>query len=169
MAMNSKNPIEDPRTIYSLTMVLILYEFYKSEFLKGEDNLIRFIKIQLLILIATQLIFLLLCGISFAEYKDKKNLRKTSCSIYAIGFQSFVVIFLLAFPSYLTYIYFKSIIDVISNPWNVILSFIISFLIAIGVIYIRKEYFKTRPETDQAIYLIIMLWMFIYTAILVAG
>ncbi len=167
MATNSKNPIEDPRTIYSLTMVLILYEFYKSEFLKGEDNLVLFIKIQLLILIVTQLIFLLLCGISIAEYKNEKNLLKTAGFFYTIGFQLFVVLFLLASFSLLTYIYFKSIIDVIPNPWKQILPFIISILIAIGVAYTYKKYFKNRPEINQWIYCIIGIWIFINTAFLV--
>jgi hypothetical protein len=65
--MNSKDLIEDPRTIYSLAMVLILYEFYKSEFLISGNPLIVTIKFGLFILIATQLIFLVRSACSLTK------------------------------------------------------------------------------------------------------
>ena len=174
--MKSKDLIEDPRTIYSLAMVLILYEVYKSDLLsdlfKGEEELFFVIKISLLILIIAQLIFLLLTGISLAEYKDEniENLWKTADFFYTIGFQSVVVLFLLVSGSILTYSILKQYIinQVIPEPWNLILSIIISLLIALWVISIRKKYFKIREETNQIIYFIIFIWIIVNTGLLVS-
>ncbi len=95
--MKSKDLIEDPRTIYSLAMVLILYEVYKSEYLISENPLFIIIKIGLLILISTQLIFLYLCGLSHAKLKDKfkEELAEVASSFYTIGFQLSIALFLL--------------------------------------------------------------------------
>lgn len=69
--MNSKDILNESRIIYSLAMILILYEFYNSEFLKGEEIIFIFIKLSVLMLIGTQLMFSLLYGLSLADYKDE--------------------------------------------------------------------------------------------------
>lgn len=160
-----KSLIEDPRTIYSLAMVLILYEIYKSDLLTSENPLIIIIKVGLIILILTQLIFLYLCGISLAKLKKefKERISEIAISIYSFGFQlSFFILFTtisfgLIYYSFKGYGYFGYILVIIVN-----------FLIALGTIHIRKKYFYPKLEPGGLFYSFIALW-FLFTTILIYG
>ena len=166
--MKSDNIINDPRTVYSLAMVVILYEFFRSEYLTGEEPLILIIKSVLLILMGSQLIFLLLSGLSLAEYKDehKENLLEAANLSYAAGFQSSLVFFMIGLVNIMVYQLFKSN-GIPFNPLGKITYFVISLLIAFGVWRIRKEYFDIRPKTNFWVKRIIGLWIFIIIVVLI--
>ena len=150
-------------------MVLILYEFYKSEFLIGEDPLFLLIKIVLLILIFTQLIFLLLSGLYHAEIKKeyKEKLLERASFYYTAGFQSSVVLFFLGISCLVTYNTFKSV-GIFFTLWGKILFMIINVLIVIGTIRIHKKFFINRQETNNLVYWIIGIWMFLITVFILS-
>jgi hypothetical protein len=163
--MTSRNLIEDPRTIYSLAMIIILYEAYKSDFLASENPLIIIIKIGLLILISTQLIFLYLCGLSETKLKTKEfkeKLAEIANDIYTIGFQYSFFIFFLNISFGLIYYYFKGN-SYLFTLWGKILLIIITFIIAIGTIKIREKYFEHLEDDNSLIYTLIGFWVFFIT------
>lgn len=169
--MKSKNLIEDPRTIYSLTMVFILYEVYKSDLLTSENPLIIIIKVSLIILIFTQLIFLYLCGLSHAKLKKdfKVRLLEIASDIYSFGFQLSFFILFITISFGLIYYYFKDY-----GYYGYILVLVVNFLISIMTIPIRNKYFEPKIEPGNLFYLIIIFWVlvttiFIYSKILEAG
>lgn len=166
--MKSDNIINDPRTVYSLAMVVILYELFRSEYLTGEEPLILIIKSGLLILIGSQLIFLLLSGLSLAEYKDehKENLLEAANLSYAAGFQSSLVFFMIGFFNFITYGILKDN-KILFNVWGKIIYFLISLLILFGVWHLRKKYFDIRPKTNYWIKRIIGIWIIIIIGVLV--
>lgn len=166
-----KSLIEDPRTIYSLTMVFILYEIYKSDLLTSENPLIIIIKVDLIILIITQLIFLYLCGLSHAnlKIKFKERLSETASYIYSFGFQLSFFILFITISFGLIYYYFKDY-----GYYGYILVMIVNFLISIGTISIRNKYFEPKIKPDDLFYIIIIFWVllttiFIYSKILELG
>lgn len=105
---------------------------------------------------------MLLCGLSHAEYKDehKENLLEEASLFYAAGFQSSVVFFMMGLFFIVAYEALKSF-GIPFTVWGKILYIMISSLIAIGVIRIRKKYFNIRPRTNYWVYRIIALWMVI--------
>lgn len=168
LTTNLNNITNEPRTIYSLAMVVILYELFNSEYLKGEDSLIIIIKSGLLILIIFQLIFLLLCGLSVAEFKaeHREKLLEIVNISYATGFQSSLVFFMIGLFNFITYGFFKNN-EIPFNLWGKIIYFLISLLIIFGVWRMREKYFKIRPETNQFVKWIVGIWVFIIIVVLV--
>lgn len=164
MTMNSKDL--DPRTLYSLAMVLILYEFYKSEFFK-EDPVYLFIKIGLAILIFAQLIFLLLCGLSFAEYKDEKKLQELAHLSYTAGFQLSVVLTILMSFYLITNIGFK-FIGIYFTQWGKILTWIINVIVVIATMHWHKRVFENKSEINKLINLTIVIWMLVITVFILS-
>ena len=168
--MPSKDLIDDPRTIYSLAMVLILYEVYKSEFLNSENPLIFIIKIGLLILISTQLIFLYLCGLSRAKIKGefKKKLSEMANDSYETGFQLSVVIFSLDISFGIIYYLFKDY-GFFFTLWGKIILIIINFLIAVGTIRIRQKCFEPIEliDEDNHFYYFIGFWVFATSLVII--
>lgn len=165
--MKSKNLLDDPRTIYSLTMIFILYEVYKSDLLNSENPLILIIKVGLIILISTQLIFLYLCGLSYAKLRGKFNERlwEIASEIYAIGFQySFFIFFINIFFGFI-YSYFKGYSY---SSWGKILLIIITFLIAMGTIKIRKKFFEL-PDDGNLFHILIGFWIFIISLLILSN
>ena len=167
--MNSKDTIKDSRIIYSLAMVLILYEFYKSKFLIGEDPLFLLIKIVLFILIFTQLIFLLLCGLSHAEINKEymEKLLEKASFYYTVGFQSSFVLFFLGVFCLFTYNTFKSV-GIFFTLWGKILFMVINVLIVIGAIRTHKKFFINRQETNELVYWVIRIWVFLITVFILS-
>lgn len=168
--MKSKDLTEDSRTIYSLAMILILYEAYKSEFLLSENFLILIIKLGLLILISTQLIFLYLCGLSYANFNGdyKEKLIGMASDFYRIGFQISFPIFLLDILFGFVYYYLRDT-AILFTLWGKLLFVIFNFFIAYETIHIRKKFFMPKLERNDYIYFIIFLWLFISTIFIITA
>lgn len=166
--MNSKDILNESRIIYSLAMILVLYEFYNSEFLKGEKTIFIFIKLSILMLIGTQLMFSLLYGLSLADYKDEKknDLFDIANLFYAIGFQLVVIFFVMLFFSYLIYFLMYNLseyfgfLGFIPREWSYILSAIINYFVSIKVLNLRIKYFNWESKISTWIYLIIVYYIF---------
>ncbi len=162
---------KDPRTVYSLAMILILYEAYQSEYLISERLPVRVIKFTLLGLIATQLIFLYLCGLSHANLKSKFNgkLSEVANYFYVVGFQSSTAVLLLDFSFDVVYTLFKDT-GIFLPIWGKILLMAINFFMVAVTIHIRKKVFepKLNWNDDPWFCILIGFWVFGTTAFIVS-
>lgn len=132
--------IDDPRAIYALSMVVILYELYNKlnpDIFVNQDktlfntlltSLISPLKFIFSLLILMQFLFLLVRGLSLADVNDnhKKYLLYFSDRIYASGFQLSLVILPIIGASIAI---LSMIFDYLKIPiklWIVILFFLLS-------------------------------------------
>lgn len=149
--------IDDTRTIYSLSMTVILYEFYKSDIFTNQNNLILNLKYGISLLIIGQVVFLVLRGLLLAEIKDKEKLAKKADFVYAYTFQMSVIAFIVGLFVFST----TSIFNYFVFPKNLFYNslYFLIFLISCCVAsFVWKDIFIVN-QTKRAIYASFRLWI----------
>lgn len=154
----------DPRTVYSLSMTVILYELYRSDFFASQESLIPLLKNIVLALLIGQVLFLFVKGFSFAGVGGQKKLSELSDTIYAFSFHSSIIFFVLGSFSFATaniFIFFKIPIII----WTKMFFILINLGMAVGLVYLWKRHFfkNNNKYTNQAIYFSVILWSLLMT------
>lgn len=153
--------IDDPRAIYSLSMVVILYALYNTlnpDTFANQDktlfntlltSLISPLKVIFQLLIVMQILFLLVRGLSLADVNDndKKYLLYFSDRIYASGFQmSLIILFIGVSLAILSKIFDH--LEIPPNLWTVVLFFLLSVAPAV---YSWQKWFWKNNATYVAL------------------
>jgi len=149
--------IDDPRTIYSLSMTVILYEFYKSDIFTNQNNLILSLKYSILLLIIGQVIFLVLRGLLLAEIKDKEKLASMADFAYACTFQMSVIFFIVGLFVLST----DSIFNYFVFPKNLFYNslYFLIFLISCYMGFVVWKKIFIGNQTKNEIYAFFLLWI----------
>ncbi len=151
----------DLRTLYSLSMAVILYELYNSDILKSQESLIPLLKSIVLLLLIGQILFLFVKGFSYTgvSESDQKLLSVYSDYIYAFSFQSSVIFFVLG-------IFLGATANIFDNIRMATIICVKMFFIlinlgmAVGLIYGWMKHFSKNNNqyTNWAIYLSVIFW-----------
>jgi len=158
MKKDEKIVIEDSRTIYSLAMVAILYQFLFTENLFTQ-NFLGGLKTLFGLMFSIQISFLLLRGVLLTEVNDtyKEKFLKCSDKLYAISFQ-LPFIFLIVALSLPIFEYIFNYLDIVKTIPTKILFFTIFLSLVWISIYIWKKIFVIS-QTKNIIYFFTALWI----------
>lgn len=158
----------DVRTLYSLSMAVILYELYGSDFFKSQESLIPLLKNIVLVLLIGQLFFLFVKGFSYAGVSepDQKLLSVYSDYIYAFSFQSSVIFFVLGIFLGATANVFDNL-EMLTIIWAKMFFILINLGMAVGLVYVWMRHFSknNNQNTNLAIYVSVILWSIFMTLI----
>lgn len=159
-----KNDI-DARTVYSLSMTVILYELYKSDFLNSQESLIPLYKSIIFGLLLGQVVFLFVKGFSFAGFGDsfQKHFSKLSDSIYIVTFHLSIIF--LTLGSILFGI--SKIFDFFHIPiyfWTKMTFIVINLVLVVMIAYEwHKSFLNKNLYVIVGFYSSIILWSLFVT------
>ena len=142
-------------------MTAILYELYRSDFIKEDSPITIALRLIFPILLLTQIIFLFMRGLLLANVSEagQKKLLSLSDSIYASGFQLSIIFFIIGlFLSVIVIIFDSLMIRV--TWWATALIVLINISIVVMAVYVWKKSFSKNNDgvTNFLVYLIVTGW-----------